>query len=144
MEHGKTISEESFKSWISEIRNAAIKKQELEDKLSFYNMKLLGCSGVSYDHVSVSPTNNIGNGKIVWLERIEEVTNELLELDSKLKAYSSLKFDLTEKEQLVLDLYYFKQHRGNVVARQMGVSGPRIGELRKIIFMKYKYVLERS
>lgn len=137
MNHGKNTLEESFKSWISEIRNAAIKKQELEDRLSFYNMKLLGCSGVSYDRVSTSPTNNIGNGKFVWLERIEEVSNELLGLDSKLRAYNSLKFDLTEKEQLVLDLYYFKQHRGNFVAREMGVSNTRILEIRKSILIKY-------
>jgi DNA-directed RNA polymerase specialized sigma subunit len=100
-------------------------------------MKLLGCSGVSYDRIATSPTNNIVDTKILWLERIEEVTDAMSELNLKLEAYNSFKIALTEKEKLVLDLYYMKQNRGSDVARQLGVSKVRIIDIRKNILIKY-------
>lgn len=135
----KSTLNESFYQWIKEIRIAKFKLSKLEDDLKFYNTKLIGCSGISYDSVRTSSSNSTEDKVTYWLIKIEEVENKKNELIQKISPLNSLKLVLTKQEQRVLEFLILNQHRGNDVAARLGVSRNRIYEIRNSIIEKWEF-----
>jgi hypothetical protein len=54
------------------------KEKELQEKLEFYNMKLIGYKGVSYDRTGSSGSRSSGDSELLyWLDKIDQVEKQL-------------------------------------------------------------------
>jgi len=59
-------------------------EKELHEKLKLYNMKLIGCKGVTYDRMGSSGTHSIGDGELFyWLEKIDHI-KKMIEINYKI------------------------------------------------------------
>ena len=55
------------------------KEKELQEKLEFYNMKLIGYKGVSYDRIGLSGSRSSGDSELLyWLEKIDKVEESIM------------------------------------------------------------------
>lgn len=74
MSHSNRGLNEPFYKWIDDVRRAMRKEKELQEKLEFYNMKLIGYKGVSYDRIGSSGSRSSGDSELMfWLDKINEV-----------------------------------------------------------------------
>jgi DNA-directed RNA polymerase specialized sigma subunit len=137
MNHLRNISNESFYQWIKEIKVSKLKLSKLEVDLKFYNTKLIGCSAISYDSIKTSGPNSTNDKVIFWLIKIEELEKEIKELNQKIIRLNSFVLALTKQEQQVLELLLMNQHRGNDVAKSLGVSRNRVYEIKNSIISKW-------
>lgn len=99
MNHSNRGLNEPFYKWIDDVRRAMRKEKELQEKLEFYNMKLIGYKGVSYDRIGSSGSRSSGDSELLyWLDRIDQVEKQLIKnlmILSKYKLFSnSLPVDL--------------------------------------------------
>jgi S-adenosylmethionine:tRNA-ribosyltransferase-isomerase (queuine synthetase) len=67
------------------------KEKELQEKLEFYNMKLIGYKGVSYDRIGSSGSRSSGDSELLyWLDKIEQLDSIILHNSNVIK--KSLEF----------------------------------------------------
>jgi hypothetical protein len=56
------------------VRRAIRKEKELLEKLEFYNMKLIGYKGVSYDRIGSSGSRSSGDSELLyWLDKVDQL-----------------------------------------------------------------------
>jgi hypothetical protein len=56
------------------VRRAIRKEKELHEKLEFYNMKLIGYKGVSYDRIGSSGSRSSGDSELLyWLDKVDQL-----------------------------------------------------------------------
>jgi hypothetical protein len=61
------------------VRRAMRKEKELQEKLEFYNMKLIGYKGVSYDRIGSSGSRSSGDSELLyWLDKIDKVEESIM------------------------------------------------------------------
>ncbi len=78
MSHSNRGLNEPFYKWIDDVRRAMRKEKELQEKLEFYNMKLIGYKGVSYDRIGSSGSRSSGDSELLyWLDKIDQVEKQL-------------------------------------------------------------------
>jgi hypothetical protein len=78
MSHSNRGLNEPFYKWIDDVRRAMRKEKELQEKLEFYNMKLIGYKGVSYDRTGSSGSRSSGDSELLyWLDKIDQVEKQL-------------------------------------------------------------------
>ena len=99
MNPSKTGLNESFYKWIDQVRRSKRKQYELKEKLDFYNMKLIGYKGVSYEYTGSAVIDARGDETLLyWLDKINEV--EVL-IDNNEKIIKEFKrFKSTLKQEL--------------------------------------------
>lgn len=91
MSHSNRGLNEPFYKWIDDVRRAMRKEKELQEKLEFYNMKLIGYKGVSYDRIGSSGTRSTGDGELLyWLDKIDQLNLIILHNSDVIK--KSLEF----------------------------------------------------
>ena len=84
MSHSNRGLNEPFYKWIDDVRRAMRKEKELQEKLEFYNMKLIGYKGVSYDRIGSSGSRSSGDSELLyWLDRIN-LTESRIEKNYKI------------------------------------------------------------
>ena len=99
MSHSNRGLNEPFYKWIDDVRRAMRKEKELHEKLEFFNMKLIGYKGVSYDRIGTSGSRSSGDSELLyWLDKIDQVEKQLTKNSMTLSNYklfsSSLPVDL--------------------------------------------------
>ena len=99
MSHSNRGLNEPFYKWIDDVRRAMRKEKELQEKLEFFNMKLIGYKGVSYDRIGSSGSRSSGDSELLyWLDKIDQVEKQLTKNSMTLSNYklfsSSLPVDL--------------------------------------------------
>ena len=99
MSHSNRGLNEPFYKWIDDVRRAMRKEKELQEKLEFFNMKLIGYKGVSYDRIGTSGSRSSGDSELLyWLDKIDQVEKQLTKNSMTLSKYklfsSSLPVDL--------------------------------------------------
>ncbi len=103
MSHSNRGLNEPFYKWIDDIRRAMRKEKELQEKLEFYNMKLIGYKGVSYDRIGSSGSRSSGDSELLyWLDKIENLEYMIIQNESHLLAYSNFIGQLTQSDRLAL------------------------------------------
>ena len=137
----KNTLNESFNQWIKEIQSIELKKKELNEKLSFYNMKLGSCKSVNYENLKTSKTYNKGEGIILWLSKIEEVENKIKNLNLLFDNYILFKSTLSNNEQYVLD-EIIKHNSAVNIASKLKVSKQRIYDIKNTISRKCDFIIE--
>jgi len=79
MSHSNRGLNEPFYKWIDDVRRAMRKEKELQEKLEFYNMKLIGYKGVSYDRIGSSGSHSSGDSELMfWLDKIDQLDSVII------------------------------------------------------------------
>ncbi|MBI9010458.1 MAG: hypothetical protein JEZ05_10580 [Tenericutes bacterium] len=100
----KTGSKTSFYKWIDDIKKAYRHKTELEEKLQFYENRLVGYNAVTYDSIGSSSTkNNVEDNLLYVIGKIDMVKARLDEAQKLIDEYKVFKCKLKPQEALVLE-----------------------------------------
>ncbi len=103
MSHSNRGLNEPFYKWIDDVRRAMRKEKELQEKLEFYNMKLIGYKGVSYDRIGSSGSRTSGDSELLfWLDKITAIENRIREVERILSEYKSIMMNLNDIQKTVL------------------------------------------
>ncbi len=103
MSHSNRGLNEPFYKWIDDVRRAMRKEKELQEKLEFYNMKLIGYKGVSYDRIGSSGSRSSGDGELLyWLDKMDIIEKQVLNNNKIISSYYSFLSKITCDEILLL------------------------------------------
>ncbi|HAX03210.1 MAG: hypothetical protein A2Y45_04550 [Tenericutes bacterium GWC2_34_14] len=104
MSHSNRGLNEPFYRWIDDVRRAMRKEKELQEKLEFYNMKLIRYKGVSYDRIGSSGSRSSGDSELLyWLDKIDLVEKQIKRYSNIILKYNDFKKSVGIKEALTLD-----------------------------------------
>lgn len=104
MSHSNRGLNEPFYKWIDDVRRAMRKEKELQEKLEFYNMKLIGYKGVSYDRIGSSGSRTSGDSELLyWLDKITIIENQIRQANQKLSEYKLVIKKLNDIQKTVLE-----------------------------------------
>lgn len=104
MSHSNRGLNEPFYKWIDDVRRAMRKEKELQEKLEFYNMKLIGYKGVSYDRIGSSGSQSSGDSELLyWLDKIIQTENEIEQTYRVLRDYKTFVDLIDPIERIVLN-----------------------------------------
>jgi len=104
MSHSNRGLNEPFYKWIDDVRRAMRKEKELQEKLEFYNMKLIGYKGVSYDRVGSSGSRSSGDGELLyWLEKIDQILVLIEKNEQTIKKYKSFNIKIKKNLSILLE-----------------------------------------
>ncbi len=97
-------SKTSFYKWIDDIKKAYRHRHELEEKLQFYETRLIGYNAVTYDSIGSSSTkNNVEDNLLYVIGKIDKVKARLDKAQKLIDEYKSFKSKLKPQEALVLE-----------------------------------------
>jgi hypothetical protein len=129
MNHSKPGLNAPFYQWIRQVKRAFEKKEELEKKLKFYEMKSVGCSAISYDLVRVGSSSQNDEKALFWLCKIEDVKRDLAVAKRTIDEYNAFLTTLNPQGQIVLQALIRNRYRADLFAKEMEVSRGRMYEL---------------
>ncbi len=103
MSHSNRGLNEPFYKWIDDVRRAMRKEKELQEKLEFYNMKLIGYKGVSYDRIGSSGSRSSGDSDLLyWLDKMDIIEKQVFNNNKIISSYYSFLSKITCDEILLL------------------------------------------
>ena len=110
MSHSSRGLNEPFYKWSDDVRRAMRKEKELQEKLEFYNMKLIGYKGVSYDRIGSSGSRSSGDSELLyWLDKIEKTEILIAHNNSVIKEFESFAQKMNIAEATILYELVFKR-----------------------------------
>ena len=114
MNQSKTGLNDSFYRWIDQVRRSKRKLSELQEKLEYYKVKLIGYHGISYDQIGSRTSNKNGDENLLyWIDKINQVEDELEINNEVLRSYEDFKNSLKDELKIILDSQI---NRSNVLA----------------------------
>lgn len=106
MNQSKTGLNDSFYKWIDDVRRSKRKLSELQEKLEYYKVKLIGYRGISYDQIGSGTSNKNGDENLLyWIDKINQVEDELEINNEVLRKYEDFKNSLKDELKIILDSY---------------------------------------
>lgn len=103
MNQSKTGLNDSFYKWIDQVRRSKRKLPELQEKLEFYKVKLIGYHGISYDQIGSGSSNKNGDENLLyWIDKINQVEDELEKNNEVLRSYEDFKNSLKDELKFIL------------------------------------------
>jgi predicted nuclease with TOPRIM domain len=109
----KTGLNDSFYKWIDQVRRSKRKLPELQEKLEYYKVKLIGYHGISYDQIGSGSSNKNGDENLLyWIDKINQVEDELERNNEVLRKYEDFKNSLKDELKIILDSHI---ERSNVL-----------------------------
>ncbi len=125
-----TGSKTSFYKWIDDIKKAYRHKNELEEKLQFYETKLIGYNAVTYDSIGSSTTkNNVEENLLYVIGKIDNVKAKLDKAQKLIDEYISFKRKLKSLEALVLEYLVETSFSKSVIANRIKASRSRVFQI---------------
>ena len=113
MSHSNRGLNEPFYKWIDDVRRAMRKEKELQEKLEFYNMKLIGYKGVSYDRIGSSGSRSSGDSELLyWLDKIDKTQVAITSFEKVINGHKQLLCELNTIEIVVYNGMISKQMEG--------------------------------
>jgi hypothetical protein len=104
MSHSNRGLNEPFYKWIDDVRRAIRKEKELQEKLEFYNMKLIGYKGVSYDRIGSPGSRSSGDDELLfWMDKISNIEAKIAVNDIKKNQLRVLQSTLNHNQVFVLN-----------------------------------------
>ena len=105
MSHSNRGLNEPFYKWIDDVRRAMRKEKELQEKLEFYNMKLIGYKGVSYDRIGSSGSRSSGDSELLyWLDKIDKTEKQIVKYLVIIDMYNLFSLTLPSDMKNLLEL----------------------------------------
>ena len=109
MSHSNRGLNEPFYKWIDDVRRAMRKEKELLEKLEFYNMKLIGYKGVSYDRIGSSGSRSSGDSELLfWLDKIDKTEKQIALNNHVINEFKSFVQELNITESIIINELLFK------------------------------------
>ncbi|AUD64073.1 hypothetical protein BK010_10425 (plasmid) [Tenericutes bacterium MO-XQ] len=116
-------SKTSFYKWIDDIKKAYRHRNELEEKLQFYETRLIGYNAVTYDSIGSSSTkNNVEDNLLYVIGKIDKVKARLDKAQKLIDEYKSFKSKLKPQEALVLEYLVETSLSKTVIASRLSIS----------------------
>ena len=116
MSHSNRGLNEPFYKWINDVRRAMRKEKELQEKLEFYNMKLIGYKGVSYDRIGSSGSRSSGDSELLyWLDKIDKIEKAISVYRKILDEYKLLVSTLNDTEIIVINELAIKNSQNPIM-----------------------------
>jgi DNA-directed RNA polymerase specialized sigma subunit len=138
VKHLKTGSKTSFYKWIDDIKKAYRHKTELEEKLQFYETRLIGYNAVTYDSIGSSSTkNNVEENLLYVIGKIDKVKARLDKAQKLIDEYNSFKSKLKPQEALVLEYLVETSLSKSVIGSRMKISKSRLYDIIIEIIKQY-------
>jgi DNA-directed RNA polymerase specialized sigma subunit len=132
-----TGSKTSFYKWIDDIKKAYRHKTELEEKLQFYETRLIGYNAVTYDSIGSSSTkNNVEDNLLYVIGKIDKVKARLEKAQKLIDEYVSFKRKLKSQEALVLEYLVETSFSKSVIANRIKASRSRVFQIIDNIYNK--------
>lgn len=114
MNQSRTGLNDSFYKWIDQVRRSKRKLPDLQEKLDYYKVKLIGYHGITYDQIGSGTSNKNGDENLLyWIDKINQVEDELEINNEVIKKYEDFKNSLKEELKIILDSHI---NRRNVLA----------------------------
>ena len=136
-----TGSKTSFYKWIDDIKKAYRHRTELEEKLQFYETRLVGYNAVTYDSIGSSSTkNNVEDNLLYVIGKIDKVKSKLDKAQKLIDNYMSFKKRLKPQEALVLEYLVETSLSKNEVASMMHLSTSRVHIIAINIVKSFDYI----
>jgi hypothetical protein len=133
-----TGSKTSFYKWIDDIKKAYRHKTELEEKLQFYETRLIGYNAVTYDSIGSSSTkNNVEDNLLYVIGKIDKVKARLDKAQKLIDEYINFKSILNPQEALVLEYLVETSVSKSVIGSLMKISKSRIYAIIIEIIIQY-------
>jgi hypothetical protein len=108
------------------------KEKELQEKLEFYNMKLIGYKGVSYDRIGSSGSRSSGDSELLyWLEKIEKTEKSTSVFQKILDEFKLLVSTLNDTETIVINNLVLKKTQDSII--QIMTKSHRYQIINKIV-----------
>ncbi len=122
-----TGSKTSFYKWIDDIKKDYRHKTELNEKLQFYETRLIGYNAVTYDSIGSSSTkNNVEENLLYVIGKIDKVKAKLDKAQKLIDEYIIFKNKLKPQEVLVLEYLVETSLNKRDIATILKVSRSRI------------------
>jgi DNA-directed RNA polymerase specialized sigma subunit len=125
-----TGSKKSFYKWIDDIKKAYRYRTELEEKLQFYETRLIGYNAVTYDSIGSSSTkNNVEDNLLYVIGKIDKVKARLDKAQKLIDEYISFKNKLKPQEALVLEYLVETSLSKTAIANRIKASRSRVFQI---------------
>ena len=109
MKNSRTSLNKPFYDWVKQVREADKKIVELEDKLYYYNVKLIGYKSPNFEPRLSSTKPEYKDNRYIWIDKITETKKEISKLIELKKSYKIFKKGLCSMRKIILDDYYHHQ-----------------------------------
>ena len=109
MNHSKRGLNEPFYKWLDDVRRAIRKEKELQEKLQYYNVKLIGYKGVVYDRIGSSSTSPSEKDLLYWIDKINQTEITLTMVIPIIDGCNRFLMVLTNQEREVFCVSYLSQ-----------------------------------
>ena len=104
MNQSKTGLNDSFYKWIDQVRRSKRKLPELQEKLDYYRVKLIGYHGISYDQIGSGTSDKKGDENLLyWIDKLNQVEDEINESNEVIMKYHDFKNKLKDEQKIILD-----------------------------------------
>jgi DNA-directed RNA polymerase specialized sigma subunit len=125
-----TGSKTSFYKWIDDIKKAYRHRTELEEKLQFYETRLIGYNAVTYDTIGSSSTkNNVEDNLLYVIGKIDKVKASLEKTQKLIDEYINFKSKLKPQEILVVEYLVETSLSKSVIANRIKASRSRVFQI---------------
>lgn len=123
----KNGSKTDFYKWIDDIKKAYRHKEELEEKLKFYESRLVGYSAVTYDYVgSGTNKNKVESNLLYVIDKIEKVNKDIGRCKSIIMKYTKFKDSLNTQQSYVISSLVESNISKKEIAQLLLISRSRI------------------
>ncbi len=140
--HLRNGSKEAFYKWIDDVKKAFRHKTELEEKLKYYERRLVGYNAVTYDSISSgSRKNNVEENLLYVIGKIDQIKLRYEKSDQLIKQYHDFNAILNNQEVDVLEYLEKSSLSKYQIAIRMAISKTRVYSIILVIIAKYsKYM----
>ncbi len=125
MNHSKRGLNEPFYKWLDDVRRAIRKEKELQEKLQYYNVKLIGYKGVVYDRIGSSSTAVSDKDILFWIDRMDETLKSLELYQLTVNTAKTFSNRLSSQHQIVF-WHLIGNCKAVNIALEMEVSSQRV------------------
>lgn len=130
---------EPFYKWIDDVRRALRKEKELQEKLDFYNMKLIGYKGVSYDRLGSFGSRSSGDSELLyWLDKISTLEHKITSNQIIISEKSRFLIYLSNDEKLFFIKNMLHTEGSNLLPMSIRLKTVRLSIIRKWFSLFYK------
>ncbi|MBU1142529.1 MAG: hypothetical protein KKH92_02670 [Firmicutes bacterium] len=138
MNHSNRGLNEPFYKWIDDVRRAMRKEKELQEKLEFYNMKLIGYKGVSYDRIGSSGSRSSGDSELLfWLDKISTLEQKITANQIIISEKTRFLNDLNNDEKLVFIKNMLNTEGSDLLPMSIKIKTIRLSIIRKWFSLFY-------
>lgn len=127
-----------FYKWIDDIKRAFRHKAELEEKLNYYESRLVSYNAVTYDSIGSGSNRNHVEDKLLFvIDKIDGVKHRIKKANQKIEEYNVLWKVLSEQEKTLLKYLIKTKFSISKISSVMKLSRSRINQKSHKIAKEY-------